>query len=78
MIYLQELDIVAVPLVGEFETKKPKIIPISLDMLDKLKFKSWDGCYITIIGHPYGEPLRRSIAAITESRGEVFLSVQVC
>ena len=81
-IYLQELDVVAVPLVEDFEecvkSGSPKITPISLDELDKLKDKSWCDYYTTIIGHPDGMPLSRSIAAITVMKGEVFVSVQVC
>ena len=68
----------AVPLVEDFKSKRPKITPISLDELNKLKDKSWRGYHITIIGHPYGMPLSRSIAAIEVMEGKVFVSVQVC
>ena len=81
-MYLQVLDVVAVPLVDDFEecvkSESPKITPISLDELDKLRVESWCDYYITVIGHPYGMPLSRSIAAITDMKGEVFVSVQVC
>ena len=80
MIYLQKLDVVAVPLVEDFKSKRPKITPISLDELDKLKVVSWFKYYITVIGHPYGMPLSHTIAAIIEEDiyGKVFVSVQVC